>query len=355
MKPPLTRVQGVLLYLAGWLPLGALYTLGLRQTAAASYPMALLYACSYLLPGIAAGGVVWQIARRVPWQRLTWTRFVSAEQTLILSYLVAWHGLFFGWLRLVAGAATMHETARQTLGWQLLFATLICMIHSAVFHIVRVFRELREKELAAAAAETLRVRAEMQALRGQLDPHFLFNSLHSITALVREDPPRAEDALLQFAALLRRVLDVNRDATDEVTLADEMKFVDDYLAIERLRLGERLRVTRDIPAEALACGLPAFSIQSLVENAIRHAIAPRRDGGTVTVRAAVGGGLLVVHVEDDGPGAEPASLGGATGVGLGVIRRRLALRHGKDAAVDVFTRPGGGFLVRLSLPAQSAA
>src|SRR5205085_5574014 len=98
----------------------------------------------------------------------------------------------------------------------------------------RIVRALRAKELAAAEAETLRVRAEMQALRGQLNPHFLFNSLHSITALVREDPRRAEDALLQFAALLRHVLDANRDTADEVTLAEEMKFVDDYLAIERL-------------------------------------------------------------------------------------------------------------------------
>lgn len=193
----------------------------------------------------------------------------------------------------------------------------------------------------------------MTALPGQLDPHFFFNSLHSITALVREDPRRAEDALLQFAALLRRVLDVKRDVTDEVTLADEMKFVVDYLAIERLRLGDRLRVTRDLAPDALTCWLPASSVQPLVENALRYAIAPRRDGGA-TVRATVRQGILIIQVEDDGPGAAPAPLAGASGVGLSVIRRRLALRHSKDAVLDVVTQAGRGLKVQFTLPALSA-
>src|SRR5207248_1225439 len=105
-----------------------------------------------------------------------------------------------------------------------------------------------------------------------------------------------------------------RDAADEITLADEMKFVDDYLAIERLRLGERLRLTCEISAEARACRLPAFSVQPLVENAIGHAIAPRRDGGHVTIRATVHGGRLDILVHDDGPGADPTAVARATGV-----------------------------------------
>jgi LytS/YehU family sensor histidine kinase len=194
----------------------------------------------------------------------------------------------------------------------------------------------------------------MQALRGQLDPHFLFNSLHSITALVRESPTRAEEALLQFAALLRRVLEVKRDSTDEILLEDELRFVDDYLAIERLRLDERLRVERDISEEARHCWLPAFSVQPLVENAIGHAIAPRRDGGTITLRAHVRDGRLLVEVADNGPGADSAQLAGATGVGLSVIRQRLALRHGTDATLTIDTAPGRGFRVTLALPVQAA-
>ena len=214
MTSLLSRTQGALVYLACWLPLFALYTLGLRQTAAPSYPLALLYACSYLVPGMGFGALTWSIARQIPWRRLRWPLFLGLELALAVLFVASWHALFFCWLVFTAGPAMAHEIVTQNLGWQVVFAALICGIHSAVFHIVRMSGELREKELAAAAAETLRVRAEMGALRGQLDPHFLFNSLHSITALVREDPRRAEDALLQFAALLRRVLDVKRDASD---------------------------------------------------------------------------------------------------------------------------------------------
>lgn len=353
MKPPLTRTQAALLYVAGWLPLFVLYTIGLRQTAAPNYPMAVLYSVTYLLPGVAGGAVVWWAAGRIPWRRLNWPGFAGIELGLDLGYLVAWHMVFYTWLWLSAGRDVTRTVISQALAWQLVMALFIVAIHSALFHASRIFGELRAKELAAVEAEALRVRAEMQALRGQLNPHFLFNSLHSITALVRDDPRRAEDALLQFAALLRRVLAVKRDSTDEVSLADEMKFVDDYLAIERLRLGERLRLTCEISDEARACRLPAFSVQPLVENAVGHAIAPRRDGGHVTIRAAVRDGQLNVLVHDDGPGADPAAVASAAGVGLGVVRQRLRLRHGERASLAIDTAPGKGFSATLSLPADS--
>jgi len=251
----------------------------------------------------------------------------------------------------MGGRETVHAAIDQRLGWELLFGAQLYIVQAAVFHSIRVSAALRRKEIAAAEAESLRVRAEMEALRGQLNPHFLFNSLHSIAALVRSDPPRAEEALLQFAGLLRRVLDVKREPADEVSLAEEMAFVDDYLAIERLRLGDRLRVTRAISAEALRCGLPAFSVQPLVENAIRYAVAPRRDGGTVTLDGAERDGRLVFTVADDGPGADPAAIAAASGVGLSVIRRRLQLRYGDRAAFSLDTAPGKGFRVTLALPA----
>jgi two-component system, LytTR family, sensor kinase len=355
MKPPLTRVQARLLYVAGWLPLLLLHSATLRQTGVApTVPLALLYAGSYIAPAVAVGALVWQIGRRVRWHELSWPKFIGVEIILGVGFLSLWHAFFLGWLWLVAGRDAAVNNARTLVGWELLMALLIVAVHSAVFHAVRILGALREKELAAAEAEALRIQSEMQALRGQLDPHFLFNSLHSITALVREDSRRAEDALLQFSDLLRRVLDVRRDASDEVQLSSELKFIDDYLAIERLRLGDRLRVVRELSADALDCWVPAFTVQPLVENAIHHAIAPRRDGGEITIHAAVSDGSLVIEVSDNGPGADPKAVAAADGVGLSAIRRRLQLRYGAAAKFDIVTAAGEGFRVRLALPAETA-
>lgn len=346
------RARVVAIYIVAWLPLHVMYTVMLWRTSVAEdVATALLYSTSYIIPAIVAGAVVWQIARRVPWRKLAWWQFAGIELGLGLGYIAAWQAMFFFWLMLRAGREAVVENAAGLLSWPLLMVVLVTGLHSVMFHVVRNFSALKEREVAAAAAEAARVRAEMLVLRGQLDPHFLFNSLHSITALVREDPVRAEEALLQFGALLRRVLAVKRDSADEVTLGEEMKFIEEYLAIERLRLGERLKVRTEISPVASACRVPAFSVQPLVENAIRHAIAPRRNGGTLTLRARVVQDTLEVFVHDDGPGAEPAVVAGATGVGLSVIRQRLRLRHGDGASAVVDTAPGRGFGITLMLPA----
>jgi LytS/YehU family sensor histidine kinase len=293
------------------------------------------------------------MAERVAWHSLRRVRFVAIQSAFLLATCGAWQLGFFGFLWFLGGWQNLQWVVSRSLPGSYFFDLLICCLQAAVFHAIRVSREMQEKELAVVEADRLRTRAEMEALRGRLNPHFLFNSLHSITALVRDDPGQAEDALLQFAALLRRVLEVKRGSTDDVALADEMAFVDDYLAIERLRLGDRLRIDRHISPAALGCWLPAFSVQPLVENALRHAIAPRREGGRVSVRAEVSGNQLQVEVGDDGPGANTAAVALSSGIGLDVIRRRLNLRHGANALLEVFTSPGSGFKVRFSLPVET--
>lgn len=343
-----------LVYLAAWTPLLLLFTAIMRQTAASAWTGAVLYAAAYLAPAIALGAVWWfKLARAIRWNRLGWPIWFGIEGGFAVVFSGLWHGVFYLLLRLTTAAGVVHRIMSQTGSWPLIFGVLVYGMHAAVFHTVRVFADLRAQEIAAASAEALRAKAEMAALRAQLDPHFLFNSLHSITALVRDDPRAAEEALLQFSGLLRRVLAVNGETTDEVSLAEEMAFVDDYLAIEGLRLGERLRIARDLSPEALACQLPVFSVQPLVENAIRHAIAPRSEGGQVCIRGTVAGGRLELSVIDDGPGADPAAVVQAKGVGLPVIRRRLQTRYGDRAAFAIDTAPGRGFRALLSLPATS--
>jgi LytS/YehU family sensor histidine kinase len=197
--------------------------------------------------------------------------------------------------------------------------------------------------------------ARLRALRAQLNPHFLFNTLQSLLALVRTDADTAERALERFGDLLRYALRIQRDGTDEVPLSQEWAFVEDYLALEKLRLDDRLRLRLDKDAEALSCRVPAFCLQTLVENAIRHAVAPHSAGARVTVAAARRDGRLHLSVEDDGPGADLARSPQDSGLGLSIVRRRLASLYGTDAAVVVDTSPGCGFRVRIDMPARPAA
>ena len=352
MKPVFTRAQAVLLYFACWVPLLLIFTAAMRSGAAPGWISALFFTTSYLLPAVAFGSVYWFIlGAAVPWNRLSWPVLVGVECINAVVYTVGWTLVFGLLLRATAGSAVAHEIIGSRLPWQMAFGLVIYGLHAAIFHAVRLLGDLRRNEASAIEAENLRIRAEMAALRGQLNPHFLFNSLHSILALLRQDPRRAEEALLQFSDLLRRVLAGQRGPTDEVRLADEMRLVQDYLAIERLRLGDRLRVECDLTAEALECWLPAFSVQPFVENAIVHAIAPRRDGGTLTLCGRVEAGRLSVQLSDDGPGADPAVMAQTKGVGIDVTRRRLQARHGAAASLTIDTAPGRGFRTTLVLPA----
>jgi signal transduction histidine kinase len=205
----------------------------------------------------------------------------------------------------------------------------------------------------AARAEALRARAELAALRAQLNPHFLFNTLHTVLGLVRRDPALAEEALQDLGDVLRYALEVQR-GPEQVPLRDELQFVQRYLAIERVRLGERLRVEEAVSPAALACRLPAFTVQPVVENAVRYAVASRAQGGRVRIEADRDGddGPLRVVVSDDGAAAPPAAAG--AGLGLALVRQRLEAACGAAARVDAGPTDAG-FVVRVEVPQAGEA
>jgi sensor histidine kinase YesM len=208
-------------------------------------------------------------------------------------------------------------------------------------HATTTSRRLREREAAAA-------RAELIALRAQLDPHFLFNTLHSIGGLIRQDPAAAEEAVERFGELMRYVLETGRSGL--VALEEELSFVRKYLALESLRLGARLRVSEAIDEECLDCGVPPLLLQPLAENAIRHGVAPKRDGGTLLLVGAIEEDMLHLTVSDDGSGGDSAAIAHANGLGLAITRRQIAAHFGDAARMTVETGPDRGFSVRLFLP-----
>jgi LytS/YehU family sensor histidine kinase len=229
-------------------------------------------------------------------------------------------------------------------------------IIAALFHMVRNNAARRRQAAAMQQAQNLLVAAELDALRSKLNPHFLFNTLHSIIALTRRNPEAAETALFQFSDMLRYVLDTEKTGSDRVLLDDELGFVRDYLELESLRLGPRLQVDWDLDEAAAACTLPALSLQPLVENSIKHAFNPHSRPGRLLVRSRIdtAAHALTLTVGDDGPGAEPDAVRASTGLGIRTVDRRLQLAYGARAGLAIDTGPGAGFRVTMSIPLHGA-
>jgi two-component system LytT family sensor kinase len=229
------------------------------------------------------------------------------------------------------------------------FSILVGAIHAA-----DAFQTARAREVRAARLESSLARAQLLNLRLQLQPHFLFNALHTISAVMYGDPAAADEMLDQLSELLRASLRTAQ--ADEVPLGEELALLDRYLAIQRARFGDRLAVSIQVDAGADSCLVPSLLLQPLVENAIHHGNAERAGRGAIDVRARQQDGRLLLEVEDDGPGVEDDGLGidrGAgpvPGLGLSATADRLRRLYGDGQSFSAGNGPAGGFLVRVSLP-----
>jgi two-component system, LytTR family, sensor kinase len=213
-------------------------------------------------------------------------------------------------------------------------------------HAFTFFVEAREREAQAARLSAQLAEARLGALRMQLNPHFLFNSLNAITVLVRDaDTKSAVGMLERLGDVLRQVL--RTDQPHEITLDQELHFLEQYLAIEQVRFSDRLRPRFTIDDALRDAAVPSFIMQPLVENALRHGIAKRTDAGDVEIGARRDGDSLVLWVRDDGPGPSPSH---REGVGLTNVRERLATQHGTAASLTLTSSESGGTVATIRLP-----
>ncbi|MCE4539366.1 histidine kinase [Pelomonas sp. P7] len=190
--------------------------------------------------------------------------------------------------------------------------------------------------------------AQLKLLQGQIEPHFLFNTLANVQSLIDFDPERAKQMLERFTDYLRASLGQLRG--DSTTLAQEFAMLEAYLALMQLRMGERLRVALSLPAELASVALPPLLAQPLVENAIHHGLEPQIAGGTVSVSARRVDGRLWIEVTDDGQGLDGPKRRSGNGVALDNIRARLTARFGPGALLELLPRDGGGTLARIQIP-----
>ena len=227
------------------------------------------------------------------------------------------------------------------------FAALLYILSLVVHYLFLAIDASRQAESRAFEARILAREAELQALRAQVDPHFLFNSLNSIAALVGSEPKSARRMCARLAGFLRRTMQLG--AEHRISLSDELALADDYLSVEKTRFGDRLRVEREIDESTKRLRVPPLVLQPLVENAVRHGIAQQVEGGSVRLRAETRGDRLRLEVWNDCDAERRAKPGG---VGLDNVRRRLQAAWGDEARLEV-RDSGDEFLVRLTMPTET--
>jgi hypothetical protein len=234
-----------------------------------------------------------------------------------------------------------------------LFYTFIPMAWSVLYFGVKYYQDVQTERERALVAEGQAHRARLQALRYQLNPHFLFNTLNAVSTLVVERKnDDAERMVARLSDFLRLTLECSSDV--EVPLADELDFARRYLDIEQIRFGDRLSIQEDVEPAALSARVPPLFLQPLVENAVRHGIMPREEGGTLLIEARRVGDQLLIRVVDDGPGP-PADADTNSGVGLSNTRARLDTLYGDDHRFTLQRADGGGCVVRVELPFHTDA
>jgi len=345
------RTRFWLLYTAAWLPYIGTFILAFVSTETMSISIAIRGAFANALPDALLGALaLWYVDRsgKRPAPRpatFAWVALVGIPLAVLgKCSLVA--------LDMVLSGRRPQFLPVAHLAWMGLTSFLVFAAIGSLGWSIGAARRLREEVERADRARALQTEAELRSLRAQLNPHFLFNTLHSLLALIRSDQTAAEMALEQFGDLMRYALRTQEEGRDRVRLAEEWQFVTDYLALETLRLTRRLRARTDADPGALDVMVPAFILQPLVENAVRHAIAPRPEGGDLTIEARLTDGRLRLRVDDDGPGATADAVDESRGLGVRLVRQRLEAIYGRDARFELRSTPGAGFHVLIDLPAE---
>jgi signal transduction histidine kinase len=307
--------------------------------------------------------ITYYLSRRFPLRRPRLARNVLLHLWGALALCVAWAAAGVA-LRLVLGTGWQGvPLSRHLASWTLISLPWSVFIYFAVLgcmHAFAYFVEARQRETQAARLTAQLAEARLGALRMQLHPHFLFNSLNAVTVLVRDRRTREATTMLELLSdVLRQVL--RTDAAHEVPLAEELRFLEQYLAIEQVRFSDRLRVSFAVDDDVRDAAVPGFVLQPLVENALRHGIADRAEDGVVEIGARRDGADLVLWVRDNGPGLRPdagaaagaaGAAGAVPGAGLGLAntRERLLTLYGERARLDVTADPAGGAVATVRLP-----
>ncbi len=294
--------------------------------------------------------VIFRITRRLPIERQRWLRGLLVYSLLGFVVTILKVGIDVVWIRLLyEGDVFSLVPERSLLAIMAYFNFLTYWAFVGVGQALNFYRQVREGELKASQLETKLAQSQLQALRMQLQPHFLFNTLHTISMLNLKDPKAANRMISRLSDLLRLTLD--NAGAQEVTLKDELDFLKQYLEIQQIRFQDRLSVCLEIDPESLDASVPNLILQPIVENAIRHGIADRESSGRIEIRASRLNGWLELQVRDNGSGMTAApALQLTHGIGLRNTKARLEQLFGAAHRFELASADSGGLEVTITIP-----
>jgi hypothetical protein len=321
-----------------WLPMWALFTALIVIVHGVPLGGAAIGGLRMIGAGAVLGIGVYRFASHTPWPHPFRLSFVAVHALAACVYAAGWYALIVLIDSFVIGHWVI--VIGPGVGPFLIMGVWLYIMVAGVAYANLAAQRTAQIEAHAA-------RTQLDTLRSQLHPHFLFNALHAVVQLIPTDPRAAVRAAEQLADVLRTTIEEQRDL---VSLAEEWAFVERYLAIERIRFGERLRVQAALGESALAAQVPSFALQTLVENAVRHGAASRIEATQLTVAASVTADALTLEVDDDGAGASIEQAENGTGTGLRRLRERLRWLYGSRARLELVTSPAKGFKAVLTIP-----
>ena len=334
------------LVLLAWTPFFIVWTF-LAFSYAKNLTGALLTSAISMGTAAALGIVVWYVCVRIPWPLRPSLRFYLSHIGVAVAYSIVWLFLVFSLESIRSGQNMFARYWRspQT-GFELFMGILIYGLFAGVSYATQIRDRLHEKELLAQKAEALANAARLDAIRARLNPHFLFNALHTLSALVKFRPAVAEQAIERLGDMLRYAL--KEDGRDLVEFSEEFEFTRQYLAFEKLRYEDRLCIELRIEPQCDEFEVPPFSIQTLAENAVHHAISVRPEGGSIRISATCSNGQMRLTVADDGPG-DTHEIGKSHQLGLRSLRERLVSSFGPDVVFETCAS-NAGFEAKFEVP-----
>ena len=352
MHPILSKVRALLWYVFAWIILGIVLAWTLVEIYASGWNSALLFA----LPAAQLLGFIltstYYVCRSLPFHQRTGLRVLMVFGSASLLSSIVWVSLSVAWSNMV-GAMEIHAAPvlidRQFTILLFIIAILLYLVSLLANDVFIAFENIRSAERQQTANQLLARDAELQMLRSQINPHFLFNSLNSISALTAIDAAAARSMAIELGSFYRKTLAIS--ARQQISLSEEIELCEHFVAIEKIRFGEKLQVSWAVEPTASAAQVPAMFLQPLLENAIKHGICNLRDGGTIEIKSFTRDARLQIVIEN--PVAEEPSISKGTATGLKNVKARMLNLYQERARVS-WQEADSRFSVEIIIPFELA-